>query len=163
MNQPIRSHHPRPRILVLEDEQGMRTSYYPGLAWNDMGYSFPAEQKGSRSYRTDEILLKNFGFLADKTQKSDSGLVDIDRSQKIFSAKNILRDINRQYKSVIQNYPFASEMSFLKNQAYLHSNLLYLIAATDDNDDTVGHSQLVARYTLLLTKALEIDDRTFSV
>ncbi len=163
MNQPIRSHHPRPRILVLEDEQGMRTSYYPGLAWNDMGYSFPAEQKGSRSYRTDEILLKNFGFLADKTQKSDSGLVDIDRSQKIFSAKNILRDINRQYKSVIQNYPFASEMSLLKNQAYLHSNLLYLIAATDDNDDTVGHSQLVARYTLLLTKALEIDDRTFSV
>ena len=40
---------------------------------------------------------------------------------------------------------------------------MYLIAATDGNEDTIGHSQLVARYTLLLTRALGIDDRAFSV
>ena len=57
----------------------------------------------------------------------------------------------------------SSDRYFLESRAYLHSSLLHLIAATDGNEDTVGHSQLVARYTLLLTKALGIEDKTFSV
>jgi putative nucleotidyltransferase with HDIG domain len=64
---------------------------------------------------------------------------------------------------VNQGYSIAADDFILENQASLHSNLTYLIAATDGNEDTVGHSQLVARYTLLLTKALGIQDRTFSV
>jgi len=107
--------------------------------------------------------LSNLGFLANKTQEFDPRFTDIDRSRKIFSAKNILRDISRQYESADKNYSFGSDKFLLENQAFLHSNLLYLIAATDGNEDTVGHSQLVARYTLLLTKTLGIEDRTFSV
>jgi len=82
---------------------------------------------------------------------------------KISSAKSILRDIGRRYKSSFQEYVFTSEGYRLERQAFLNSNLLYLITTTDGNEDTVGHSQLVARYTLLLTKALGIDDRNFSM
>jgi len=155
--------HQQPRILVIEDEQGMKTSYYPGLAWNGLGYSFPNEQRDIHAVREDQMLLANLDFLANEARESDPQFVDIDRSRKIFSAKNILRDISRHYEFANLNYSFASDKFILENQAFLHSNLMYLIAATDGNEDTVGHSQLVARYTLLLTKALGIEDRTFSV
>jgi len=155
--------HQQPRILVIEDEQGMKTSYYPGLAWNGLGYSFPMEQKNFHALREDQIMLPSLGFLTKEMQGSGPEFLDIDRSQKICSAKNLLRDISRQYESASQNYSYASDNFLLENQACLHSNLLYMIAATDGNEDTIGHSQLVSRYTLLLANALGIDDRAFSV
>lgn len=148
---------------MIEDEQGMKTSYYPGLTWNGLGYSFPTEQKGIPNAKESQMLLSRLGFLAQEAQESNLQFVDIDRSKKIFSAKNILRNISRRYESANQDFSYASDKFFLENQVYLHSDFLYLIAATDGNEDTVGHSQLVARYTLLLTKALGVDDRAFSV
>lgn len=153
----------QPRILVIEDEKGMKTSYYPGLAWNGLGYSFPIERRDINAAREDQMLFSNLDFSANKARECDARFVDIDRSRKIFSAKNMLRDISRYYEVANKNNFFSSNNLTLENQAYLHSNLMYLIAATDGNEDTVGHSQLVARYTLLLTKALGIEDRTFSV
>ncbi len=155
--------HQQPRILVIEDEHGMKTSYYPGLTWNDLGYSFPTEQKGIPNAKESQMLLSRLGFLYQEVQESAPQLMEIDRSRKISSAKKILRDISRRYESVNRDSFYASDKLFLENKAYLHSDLMYLIAATDGNEDTVGHSQLVARYTLLLTKALGIDDRAFSV
>jgi len=155
--------HQQPRTLVIEDERGMKTSYYPGLTWNGLGYSFPTEQKGIPTVKESQMLLSRLDFLTQEAQESVPKLVDIDRSRKIFSAKNILRDISRWYESLNQDYFYASDKLFLENQAYLHSDLLYLIATIDGNEDTVGHSQLVARYTLFLTKTLGIDDRAFSV
>jgi len=156
--------HQQPRILVIEDELGVKTSYFPGLAWNGMGYSFPTEQKGipTKTIRENQIMWSVPDFLDKQTQVSDPRFVDIDRTGKIFSAKRILRDISRHYESTNQNFSFVSDKFHLESQAYLHSNLIYLIAATDGNEDTVGHSQLVARYSLLLTKAMGIEDRTFS-
>jgi putative nucleotidyltransferase with HDIG domain len=151
------------RILVIEDEIGMKTSYYPGLAWNGLGYSFAMEKKNKHALSGERMLYPSLDLSETSAQEYDPRFVDIDRSQKISSAKSILRDINRRFESVNESFSFVTDRSLLDNQAYLHSNLLYLIAATDGNEDTVGHSQLVARYTLLLTKALCIDDRTFSV
>ena len=148
----------QPRILVIEDEKGMKTSYYPGLAWNGLGYSFPIERRDINAVREDQMLFSNLDFSANKARECDARFVDIDRSRKIFSAKNMLRDISRYYEVANKNNFFSSNNLTLENQAYLHSNLMYLIAATDGNEDTVGHSQLVARYTLLLTKALGIED-----
>ena len=155
--------HQQLRILVIEDEHGKKTSFYPGLAWNGLGYSFPHEQKNIHAARKDQMLLSNLNFSADKTSESDPRFAGIDRSKKIFSAKNMLRDICRRYEFANQNYSFTSDKLTRENRVYLHSNLMYLIAATDGNEDTVGHSQLVARYTLFLTKALGIADRTFSM
>ena len=155
----------QPRILVIEDEQGMKTSYFPGLAWNGMGYSFPVEQKSipTKTSRENPMISSGPAFLDEQTpvSVSDPRFVDIDRTGKISSAKRILRDISRQLESANQDFSFVSDKLLLESQAYLHSNLLYLIAATDGNEDTVGHSQLVARYTLLLTKAMGIEDRAF--
>lgn len=153
----------QPRILVIEDEQGMKTSYYPGLAWNGLGYSFPIEQKNLYPLKENREVLPNSSRQTGETHVAETRFVDIDRAQKIFSAKTLLRDISEEYESASQNYSYASEKFLLENRAYLHSNLLYLIAATDGNEDSVGHSQLVSRYTLLLTQSLGIDDRAFCV
>ncbi len=149
------------RILVIEDEQGLQTSYYPGLAWNGLGYSFSIEKEISLPFEESRKMLPNLVSVPGEGQRSGETFFSIDRSQKIFSAKTLLRDICQHYESVRQNYSFSSDLALLENQAYLHSNLLHMIAATDGNEDTVGHSQLVSRYTLLLTKALGIDDRGF--
>jgi putative nucleotidyltransferase with HDIG domain len=157
---------PQPRILLIEDQQGMKTSYFPGLAWNGMGYSFPTEQNGvpTKTVSANQIMLSDPDILDSqaKVSLSDTQFIDIDRTKKIYSAKSILRDISRHYESTNQNFSFVSDKFLLQSQAYLHSNLLYLIAATDGNEDTVGHSQLVARYTLMLTNAMGIEDRAFS-
>ena len=154
----------QPRILVIEDELGLKTSYFPGLAWNGMGYSFPTEKKNipTKTNEKDLITFPVPDFIDNQTQKSDMGFIDIDRAGKIISAKKILRDISRHYEAVNQDFPLVSDQFFLESQANLHSNLLYLIAATDGNEDTIGHSQLVARYSLLLTKAMGLEDRIFS-
>jgi putative nucleotidyltransferase with HDIG domain len=151
------------RILVIEDEHGMKTSYYPALTWNGLGYSFPSEIMGNPAPKQSQMLLSRWDSSTPEKTESGQPIVDFDRSRKIFSAKNILRDISRRFESVNQDFSYASDKFILENLAHLHSDLLYLIAATDGNEDTVGHSQLVARYTLLLTQALGIDDRAFSV
>jgi len=161
MDKKIINH--QPRTLVIEDEHGMKTSYYPSLIWNGLGYSFHTEKKNIHAVNEKQVLLAHLGFIVQEEQAPGQKFENIDRSKKIFSAKNILRDIGRRYESLNQDYFYAYDKLLLENQAYLHSDLLYLIAATDGNEDTVGHSRLVARYALLLTKALGIDDRTFSV
>lgn len=150
------------RILVIEDEQGMKTSYYPALTWNGLGYSFPAEQTGIPAHQEAQALPLCGDFSARGTQGCFHPFVDIDRTQKIYSVKNILRDISRRFDPASKFVHFAADKFALENKADLHSHLLYLITATDGNEDTMGHSQLVARYTLLLTQAMGIDDRNFA-
>ncbi|MEA3420892.1 MAG: HD domain-containing protein [Acidobacteriota bacterium] len=53
------------------------------------------------------------------------------------------------------------ERSSLNKQEFFNSSLIYLIAATDGNEDSISHSQLVARYTVMLTRALGIEDLDF--
>lgn len=155
--------HQQQRILVIEDEHGLKTTYFPGLVWNGMGFPYPADRREipGKTRRENHLLTLNAGFPVGKALESDLQIIDIDRMGKIYSAKSILRDINRQYESTKLDPYFTSENFLRESQAYLHADFLYLIAATDGNEDSVGHSQLVARYTLLLTKALGIEDMTF--
>jgi putative nucleotidyltransferase with HDIG domain len=157
-----KSLHQRPKILVLEDEQGMKTSYFPGLAWNDMGYSLSARQNGLsvQPVNTEQLALSSMATFDEQIRLADSRYADIIRSRKMYSAKSILRDIGRHYESTMENNPISDEFR-REGQIFLHSNLLYLISATDSNEAAAGHSQLVARYTLCLTKAMGIDDRAF--
>lgn len=88
---------------------------------------------------------KNF----QETHSSRSQMLIQEAVSKISSARKILHDIGRQYETSLQR------------DAFLNSNLLYLIAATDGNEDTVGHSQRVARYSFILAKSMGIDDWKF--
>jgi putative nucleotidyltransferase with HDIG domain len=153
----------RQKILFIEDEQGMRTSYYPGLAWNGRGTAILQTRHGIQEEKEEAHLLSDLCLKEDRFQTVDLRLASLNLTRKIFSVKNILRDICEQHLHTVQENAFASKSYIEGGRAFLHSNLLYLIAATDGNEDTVGHSQLVARYTLLLTRALGIEDREFSV
>ncbi|MFQ6037083.1 MAG: HD-GYP domain-containing protein [Candidatus Aminicenantales bacterium] len=82
-------------------------------------------------------------------------------SRKVVSAKNILRGISRSYEAVFEKGPRSNPELLAEKQLFLNSNILYLIAATDGNEDALGHSQLVARYTLMLARSLEIQEREF--
>ncbi len=150
-------------ILIIEDELGMKTSYYPGLAWN--GNRSPTFQAPfeAREEREDIRLLSDPYFVKDPVQYNGLRWGNLHLSRKMFSAKNILRNICREHWNNLEGGKSLSKKYFEEGRAFLHSSLLYLIAATDGNEDTLGHSQLVARYTLLLTKALGIDDKDFSV
>lgn len=49
----------------------------------------------------------------------------------------------------------------LEHSSFFDSNLLCLIGFTEDNEKTVGHSQRVAKYTLLLTEEMGIKNEEF--
>jgi len=88
---------------------------------------------------------------------------DRQNSQKLFSARLILEEINSTYHRVFQQEQREPGFNLRESSVFFNSNLLYLIAATDGNEDTIGHSQLVARYSLVLARALGIEDRTFLI
>jgi putative nucleotidyltransferase with HDIG domain len=130
------------RVLVVEDAYGRRTPYYPELAWNDLACFSPSRFNPCECLTPEERHKK---------------------IRKISSAKNILRDINLQYETLFRDSAFGYQPLRPESQAFFNSNLLYLIAATDGNEDNIGHSQLVARYTLQLAKALGMEEKSFLV
>ncbi len=86
----------------------------------------------------------------------DTGSIE---AVKISSVKRILRHLGTSYGNIFENQAFDFEEEDAEKEAFLNSSLLYFIAATDGNEDTVGHSQLVARYTIFLAKAVGIEDK----
>ena len=94
----------QPRILVIQDEYGLKTSFHPDLVWNGMGRSFLAEQKSIPAAQENHMGSSQLEVLAQESQESGTPFVDIDRSRKIFSAKNILRDISRRYELANQEF-----------------------------------------------------------
>ena len=84
-------------------------------------------------------------------------------AMKVSSAKRILKRLDKQYEKLFKEPITGLEEDFSEKQRFFNSNLLYLVAATDGNEDTLGHSQLVASYSVLLTKALGIEDKSFLI
>jgi len=80
---------------------------------------------------------------------------------KIAYAKKILRDLNQRYRKSFIEQSLSLGENFSEKQRFLTLNLLYLAALADKSENTTGHSQLVAGYTLLLTKSLRIEDKKF--
>ncbi|NIM58787.1 MAG: HD domain-containing protein [Candidatus Aminicenantes bacterium] len=83
--------------------------------------------------------------------------------RKMSSARNILRHMDLHYGNIFKDQTSNIEEDIAEKQIFFNSSLLYLIAATDGNEDSIGHSKLVASYTTLLTKDLGIEDKGFLV
>ena len=81
--------------------------------------------------------------------------------QKLLSARALLEEIGASYQWLLQTNPSTREVEGRESQFFLNSNLLYLIAATDGNEDTVGHSQLVAHYALVLARQMGLTQPHF--
>jgi putative nucleotidyltransferase with HDIG domain len=83
------------------------------------------------------------------------------RFHKIFEAQKAMKDLGHWYEQIFRDQNELSAGDYVEKQLFFNSNLIHFIAATDDNEDTVGHSQFVASYTLLLTRELGIEDKKY--
>ena len=148
---PAKPDETRDSFLLIEDRNGGRSS----LPW----FSSQREHEYLFALRGNEEFL---GAPESETKRFPWSSLDT-RFQKIFRAKEAMQDLNRWYERLFRDREELDEDSFAERQLFFNSNLIHFIAATDDNEDTVGHSQFVANYSLLLTRELGIDDRKFLV
>jgi len=139
----------RENLLVIEDRRGAQTAFPLSLDQNE--YLF--------------VLQGNEDFLGSSRNggrySSWNGLST--RTQKIFLAKEAMKDLSHWYEQVFRDTDGLDEYEFAEKQRFFNSNLIHFIAATDDNEDTVGHSQFVANYTVLLARELGIEDQRYLV
>ncbi|MBN2408908.1 MAG: HD-GYP domain-containing protein [Candidatus Aminicenantes bacterium] len=135
--------------LFIEDRGGARSAFPLSLSQNE--YLF--------ALRGNEDFL---GSPAGGDRYSSwNGLST--RFHRIFMAKEAMRDLSHWYEQIFRERDELDESSFAEKQRFFNSNLIQFIAATDDNEDTVGHSQFVANYTLLLARELGIEDQKYLV
>jgi len=137
--------------LLIEDGSGARSS----LPWNDT----LADYEYLFALRGNEDFLGEPGTSAGQFPRSSTGT----QGQRIFQAKEAMKDLKRWYERLFRGHEEMDEDVVAEKQLFFNSNLIHFIAATDANEDTVGHSQYVANYSLLLTRELGITDRKFLV
>jgi len=157
--------------LIIEDETGRKTSFFPLLSQREFPYFFDLYKRpfpDSERLNPGEVsgmISPAFFPLEEKSGSRGyfSWYIEIEKIRKVNSAKKMLKDLSRHYERLFKKAEYSLDESISEKQIFLNSNLLYLIAATDGNEDTLGHSQLVASYTLMLTKALGIGDKNYLV
>lgn len=144
---------------IIENNEGMDSLFYPDLV------NFPI------SFHKDKAEVEPKGLIIPLSlfsEEEDKGLEfspqEIYRATlrsgfKIASAKEYLENLDRSFNKLFSDQSFSSNKDFSGEQRILNPSLLHMIAVTDRNEDTIGHSQLVARYTLLLAKSLGIEER----
>lgn len=127
-------------------------------------------QDAGSSFERGEALENNkeprlpFAFVFDEKKKTAdcfSWKIKSTEAMKVTSARQMLRNLDRQYERIFENQTPSVEGNSLKEESFLNSNLLYLIAATDGHEDTLGHSQRVTSYSVLLTRAVGIENKDF--
>jgi len=133
--------------LVLEDFRGGQTYLSWFLDRNELECLF--------ALRGNENFMGMPGQEAAYPFWNGKGL----KPHKIFLAKEAMRDLSFWYEEIFREKDDLDERDYIEKQLFFNSNLIQFIAATDDNEDTIGHSQFVATYTLLLARELGIEDK----
>jgi putative nucleotidyltransferase with HDIG domain len=137
------------RLLVIEDKRGQRTSLPRFLSRSEYEYLFALQGN------------ENFLGLSHNGTGAVPWIAGQTNAQKIFLAKEAMKDLGLWYEHIFRDRDDLEEEDYVERQVFFNSNLIYFIAATDDNEDTVGHSQFVASYTLLLSRELGIENKKF--
>lgn len=135
--------------LFIEDLRGARTAFPLSLSQNEHMFAL----RGNEDFLGSPASGEHYS--------SWNGLST--RFHKIFMAKEAMKDLSHWYEQIFRGQEELDEGGFAEKQRFFNSNLIQFIAATDDNEDTVGHSQFVANYTLLLARELGIDDQKYLV
>ena len=115
----------------------------------DKALTYPSTEKELALYASKEVGQQDLFSL-------NTGSMEV---IKMSSVKKMLRHLGNAYGNIFENQAFDFEKEDAEKEAFLNSSLLYFIASTDGNEDTVGHSQLVARYTVFLAKTVGIEDK----
>jgi putative nucleotidyltransferase with HDIG domain len=148
---PTSVHPEKERSLVIVGQGDVRSSSTRFFSQREYEYLFALQ--GNENFLTSRAK-ENGRFLRDDREAS---------LQKIFRAREVLRDLKDWYEGIFRRRDVLDDKDHAEKALFFNSNLIHFIAATDDNEDTIGHSQFVASYTVLLTKELGIEDRSFLV
>lgn len=149
--------------LILEDARGKRSIY---------SKEFAIETGNEKEFF--RLLDVNSSLAADyfeggrrQSQAFLGGSKEWDgfylRLARLEKARQALHSLYEWYESVVGDDSQSVSLSGNSSQIFFNSQLIYLIALTDDNEDNLGHSQFVAAYALLLAKAMGIEDENFLV
>ena len=177
------SHAIRENTLFTKDKKDGKNSFYqPVISRSFDLYSSKEADKSESVFSSspDNFMILNGGeapwkrasskptlaivFNEEKEEQGNSSWnMESMEVRKISSARNILRQIDLHYGNIFKGQTSDPEEDIAEKQIFFNSSLLYLIAATDGNEDSIGHSKLVAGYTTLLTKELGIEDKNFLV
>lgn len=139
----------REKLLLIESEKSMET-FLDFLSSREK----PSFEKSTGPYQT-------FPFGSNRRREGHACLFeDIENTKlmKVASVRKMLKDLDEHYGDIFRQQANVLEEDISEKRAFFNSDLLYLIAATDGYEDTLGHPRLVASYTTLLAKALGIED-----
>lgn len=136
------------------------------LDFSDNPEYFPGFKLGEALGKRAASSKPPFVFAFDEKREREGSLPLYGEStevRKVLSAHRILSCLDKRYVDIFSDQISGFEEDIAQKKVFFNSNILYLIAATDGNEDTLGHSQLVAGYTSLLIKVLGIEGKGFLV
>jgi HD-GYP domain-containing protein (c-di-GMP phosphodiesterase class II) len=177
------SHSVRENTLFSNDRKSRKNSFYRSLINRSLdlytskeadksefvcgsnSHNFMILNEGEAPWKREGSNLP-FAFVFDEEKEEQdysSWGMESTEVRKMSSARNILRHMDLYYGNIFKDQASDIEEDITEKQIFFNSSLLYLIAATDGNEDSIGHSKLVASYTTILTKYLGIEDKNFLV
>lgn len=165
--------------LVIEDVSGRKSCFHPlmsaaGFALFKTGprrsgvFGFD-DSLGSPPIREDfpgSRRLREFPGPCSISTPSPDGVSEKRGEcglEKLEPAKRVLLDMETWHDWLFRGNPFSMEKDIAAKKVFFNSNLIYFLAAVEDSEDNLGHSQFVAGYACLLAKALGIQDANFQV
>ena len=164
-----------------ESRKEIQSSFEPLLPPNDnesipfdsagpteLALNFPGNPDDFKDTAREEILEKR-GYSQPFPPREEKGTGEIVsfwergfwEKRKISLAREVLMRLDQRYRKIFRGQELGFEENGAEKEAFLNPNLLYLIAITDGNEDTLGHSQLVSKYAILFAGVLGIEDRNF--
>ncbi len=137
---------------------------------SDLALGFPGSPDDFSGVSREEILQEradSHSFPFSQRSKADEIVSFWERgfweNRKISLAREVLMRLDQRYRKIFQSQDSSYDERGIEKESFLKSNLLYLIAITDGNEDTLGHSQLVSKYTILFARELGFEDRSFLI
>lgn len=142
----------------------------PSLEAFELALGFPGNPNDFKSASEEETINRvidpDLSPIADRID-GDEAVSFWERgfweNRKISLAREVLVRLEERYRRVFKGQEAVFEEKSVDKENFFNSNLLYLIAITDGNEDTLGHSQLVSRYSVLFARELGIEDRSFLI
>lgn len=142
----------------------------PSLESFELALSFPGNPDDFKSAGREEDLNR----VTDSESSPFADRIDGDETvsfwergfwenRKISLAREVLVRLEERYRRIFKGQEAVFGEKGVEKENFFNSNLLYLIAITDGNEDTLGHSQLVSRYSVLFAHELGIEDRSFLI
>ncbi len=134
----------------------------------ELALGFPGNPDDIKSAAGEEILEER-GYSQPFSPRDGMGTGGIDsfrergfwEKRKICLARKVLMRLDQSFRKIFKGQKLDFKENGAEKEAFLNPNLLYLIAITDGNEDTLGHSQLVSKYATLFAGELGIEDVNF--